>query len=56
MAQNDEMKKYDFIEGTEFDGLMPKAMRMLSEEYPLFEIYQFQLHYQPLSRLPFVLK
>lgn len=27
MAQNDEMKKYDFIEGTEFDGLTPKAMK-----------------------------
>ena len=26
MAQNDEMKKYDFIEGIDFDGLMPKAM------------------------------
>lgn len=26
MKQNDEMKKYDFIEGIEFDGLMPKAM------------------------------
>ena len=26
MAQNNEMKKYDFIEGTEFDGLAPKAM------------------------------
>ena len=24
---NDELKKYDFIEGTEFDGLMPKAMK-----------------------------
>lgn len=25
---NDEMKKYDFIEGIEFDGLMPKAIDM----------------------------
>ena len=26
MAENNEMKTYDFIEGTEFNGLMPKAM------------------------------
>ena len=27
MAENNEMKTYDFIEGTEFNGLMPKAMK-----------------------------
>ena len=26
MAENNEMKTYDFIEGTEFNGLMPKTM------------------------------
>lgn len=25
-AGNDEMKRYDFIEGTEFEGLMPHAI------------------------------
>lgn len=27
MAKNNEMKKYDFIEGSEFNGLAPKAMK-----------------------------
>ena len=27
MAKNDELKKYDFVEGIDFDGLMPKAMK-----------------------------
>lgn len=27
MAKNNQMKKYDFVEGIDFDGLMPKAMK-----------------------------
>ena len=30
---NEEMKEYGFVEGTAFEGLMPKTMEILGDDY-----------------------